>query len=183
VAAGEGRIDFEELDDRLGRAYSAKTYGQLRALVQDLRITAETTSGFITIGFTRATCTHREVAVEAVARSGWIRLILPEAGPPGSLRPALGRPGRAGQHEHLAHQQQGARDRGRGLADDHRDGAPGIRHPATSGTGSATASDSASAPSARAAGVTSAHERPAPGVSSRRSAQQRAPLPPIADER
>ncbi len=32
-AAAEGRIDFEELDDRLGQAYSAKTYGQLRALV------------------------------------------------------------------------------------------------------------------------------------------------------
>jgi len=116
VAAGEGRIDFEELDERLGQAYSAKTYGQLRALVEDLpveqalvpqtgalpepetlvlktkapnikqsgqwavprRITAETTSGFITIDFTQATCTHREVDVEAVARSGWIRLILPE---------------------------------------------------------------------------------------------------------
>jgi hypothetical protein len=42
------------------------------------RIMAETTTGFITIDFTQATCTHREVAVEAVARSGWIRLILPE---------------------------------------------------------------------------------------------------------
>jgi hypothetical protein len=27
VAAGEGRIDFEELDDRLRQAYSAKTCG------------------------------------------------------------------------------------------------------------------------------------------------------------
>ena len=116
VAAGEGRIDFEELDDRLGQAYSARTYGQLRELVADLpaepalppqrdalpepgtlvlktkapnikqsgrwavprRITAETTSGIITIDFTQATCAHREVAVEAVSRSGWIRLILPE---------------------------------------------------------------------------------------------------------
>jgi hypothetical protein len=42
------------------------------------RITAETTSGFITIDFTQATCAHREVAAEAVTRSGWIRLILPE---------------------------------------------------------------------------------------------------------
>jgi hypothetical protein len=115
-AAAEGRIDFEELDDRLGQAYSAKTYGQLRALVADLpdqhvallpqdalpepetlvlktkapnikqsgqwavprRITAETTSGIITIDFTQATCPHREVMVEAVTRSGWVRLILPE---------------------------------------------------------------------------------------------------------
>ena len=116
VAAGEGRIDLEELDDRLGQAYRAKTYDQLRALVADLpdqpasivpqdtlaepdtlviqtkapnikqsghwlvprRITAETTSGIITIDFTQATCPHREVMVEAVTRSGWVRLILPE---------------------------------------------------------------------------------------------------------
>ncbi len=116
VAAGEGRIDLEELDDRLGQAYRAKTYDQLRALVADLpvqpaaivpqdtlaepdtlviktkapnikqsgqwtvprRITAETTSGIITIDFTQATCPHREVAVEAVTGSGWVRLILPE---------------------------------------------------------------------------------------------------------
>jgi hypothetical protein len=115
VAAGEGRIDLEELDDRLGQAYGARTYGQLRALVADLpvqsvsergpdalaepetlvlkttapnvrqsgrwvvpqRITAETTSGIITIDFTQATCAHREVAVEAVSKTGWIRLILP----------------------------------------------------------------------------------------------------------
>lgn len=115
VAVAEGRIDFEELDDRLGQAYSAGTYGQLRALVADLpvqsvsergpdalaepetlvlkttapnvrqsgrwvvpqRITAETTSGIITIDFTQATCAHREVAVEAVSKTGWIRLILP----------------------------------------------------------------------------------------------------------
>jgi hypothetical protein len=115
IAAGEGRIDLEELDDRLGQAYGARTYGQLRALVADLplhpvslprqdllpepetlvlktkapnikqsgrwavpqRITAESTSGIITINFTQASCAHREVAVEAVTQSGWIRLILP----------------------------------------------------------------------------------------------------------
>lgn len=116
VAAGEGRLNFEELDERLGHAYSAGTYGQLRALVADLpavsarmsqvealpepltlvlktkapaikqsghwvvpqRIRAETASGWITIDFTQATCAHREVAVEAVCQSGWIRLILPD---------------------------------------------------------------------------------------------------------
>ena len=115
VAAGEGRIDLAELDDRLGQAYGARTYGQLRALVADLpvrsvsergpdalpepetlvlkttapnvkqsgrwvvpqRIIAETTSGIITIDFTQATCAHREVAVEAVSKTGWIRLTLP----------------------------------------------------------------------------------------------------------
>ena len=116
IAAAEGRIGFEELDDRVGQALSARTYGQLRALVADLpvqpasmsqpdagpepetlalktttpnikqsgrwavprRITAETKTGFITIDFTRATCAHREVTVEAVTMTGWIRLILPD---------------------------------------------------------------------------------------------------------
>ena len=156
IAAAEGRIDFEELDDRLGQAYSAKTYGQLRALVADLpdqhaallpqdavpepetlvlktrapnikqsgqwtvprRITAETTSGIITIDFTQATCPHREVMVEAVTRS-WVGPADPPRG--------LGRPGRAGQHQHRAHQQQGGRDRRPRRTDRHRDRAPGNR--------------------------------------------------------
>jgi hypothetical protein len=116
IAAGEGRIDLEELDERLGAAYRARTYGQLRVLVADLpvhpapiphhdavpepetlvlkttaanlkqsgrwtvprRITAESTTGFITIDFTQASCAHREVTVEAVTRHGRIRLILPD---------------------------------------------------------------------------------------------------------
>jgi hypothetical protein len=115
VAAGDGRIDLAELDDRLAQAYAAKTYGQLAVLVADLpvhsasipndalpepdtlvlktkapnlkqsgqwtvpqRITAESASGWITIDFTRASCAHREVAVEAVTQTGWIRLLLPE---------------------------------------------------------------------------------------------------------
>jgi Domain of unknown function (DUF1707) len=115
IAAGEGRIDLAELDERLDQAYAAKTYGQLRAVVADLpvrpvsipqpdavpepetlvlkttshnlrqsgrwvvprRIIADTTSAWITIDFTQATCAHREVDVEAVAQTGWIRLILP----------------------------------------------------------------------------------------------------------
>lgn len=115
IAAGEGRIDLAELDERLTQAYAAKTYGQLETLVADLpvrsasirhdglpepetlvlkttitnlkqsgqwvvprRITAETTVGIITIDFTQASCAHREVVVEAVAGSGWIRLWLPD---------------------------------------------------------------------------------------------------------
>jgi hypothetical protein len=115
IAAGDGRIDLAELDERLTQAYAAKTYGQLEVLVADLpahsvaipgdalpepntlvlktkspnikqsgqwivpqRITAESTSGIITIDFTQASCVHREVAVEAASRSGWIRLLLPE---------------------------------------------------------------------------------------------------------
>lgn len=116
IAAGDGRIDLAELEDRLGQAYAAKTYGQLEVLVADLpahstsisqanmlpepdtlvlktgtanikqsgqwvvphRVVAESTTGIITIDFTEASCAHREVAVEATSRTGWIRLILPD---------------------------------------------------------------------------------------------------------
>ena len=116
IAAGEGRIELWELDERLGQAYGARTYGELAPLVADLpaqppftsfpglsaepdtlvlqtttpnirqagrwivprRITAESTTGWITIDFTQASCAYREVTVEVITRTGWIQLILPE---------------------------------------------------------------------------------------------------------
>jgi hypothetical protein len=36
VAAGDGRLTLEELDERVGAALSARTYGELAALVSDL---------------------------------------------------------------------------------------------------------------------------------------------------
>jgi len=116
VAAGEGRIDLSELEERLGLLNRAKTYGELDLLVADLPqpppsltlsgtdtdpdtlvlrtttanirqaghwvvpklITAESTTGWITIDFTRAYCRHQEVTVEVVTKTGWIQLILPE---------------------------------------------------------------------------------------------------------
>jgi hypothetical protein len=36
LAAGDGRLDFDELDERLEAAYRAKTYGELEPLVADL---------------------------------------------------------------------------------------------------------------------------------------------------
>jgi len=36
MAAGDGRLDFDELDERLGAAYGARTYGELEPLVADL---------------------------------------------------------------------------------------------------------------------------------------------------
>ncbi len=36
TAAGDGRLDFDELDERLGAAYRAKTYAELEPLVADL---------------------------------------------------------------------------------------------------------------------------------------------------
>ena len=116
IAAGEGRIELWEPDERLGQAYGARTYGELAPLVADLpaqppitsfpglsaepdtlvlqtttpnirqagrwtvprRITAESTTGWITIDFTQASCAYREVTVEVMTRTGWIQLILPE---------------------------------------------------------------------------------------------------------
>jgi hypothetical protein len=124
IAASEGRIEPWELDDRLGRAYRAKTYGDLETLLADLpaqppftsylgvgpgicpgigsepetlvlrtttlnikqagrwivprRITAESTTGWITIDFTQASCAYREVTVEVITQTGWMQLILPE---------------------------------------------------------------------------------------------------------
>ena len=42
------------------------------------RITAESTTGWITIDFTQACCAYREVTVEVMTQTGWIQLILPE---------------------------------------------------------------------------------------------------------
>jgi hypothetical protein len=116
VAAREGRIEPWELEERLGQAYSAKTYGELATLLADLPaqprstsfpgigtepetlvlrtdtlnirqagrwvvprlITAESTTGWITIDFTQASCAYREVTVHVMTRTGWIQLILPE---------------------------------------------------------------------------------------------------------
>jgi DUF1707 SHOCT-like domain len=116
IAAGEGRIDLDELEERLGLVNAAKTYGELDLLVADLPhpppsrtltrgdavqdtlvlrtttanikqdghwvvpkvITAESTTGWITIDFTQAYCRHQEVTVEVVTKTGWIQLILPE---------------------------------------------------------------------------------------------------------
>ncbi|HET9124633.1 MAG TPA: RDD family protein [Solirubrobacteraceae bacterium] len=41
-AATEGRLDAEELDERLERAFAAKTYGELDTLVEDLPVTVGT---------------------------------------------------------------------------------------------------------------------------------------------
>jgi hypothetical protein len=41
-------------------------------------ITAESTTGWITIDFTQASCAYRDVTVQVVTRTGWIQLILPE---------------------------------------------------------------------------------------------------------
>ncbi len=41
-AAGDGRLDLEELDERLGAVYSAKTYGELEPITRDLPTSSST---------------------------------------------------------------------------------------------------------------------------------------------
>ncbi len=45
VAAGDGRLTPEELDERVGAALTARTYGELAALVSDLPAAAESSAG------------------------------------------------------------------------------------------------------------------------------------------
>ncbi|MEK0098375.1 DUF1707 domain-containing protein [Streptomyces sp. A475] len=107
VAAGEGRIDLAELEERLERAYASKTYAELEALVADLpaggrpgadtlvlkthmstikqagpwvvppRIVAESRMLNILIDFTKATCLHREVTLEASCGMGSVQVVVP----------------------------------------------------------------------------------------------------------
>lgn len=44
-AAGEGRLDLEELDERLGRSYAARTYADLAVLTRDLPNSARSVPG------------------------------------------------------------------------------------------------------------------------------------------
>jgi len=45
VAAGDGRLTLEELDQRVGAALTARTYGELAALVSDLPAASESPAG------------------------------------------------------------------------------------------------------------------------------------------
>lgn len=105
-AATEGRIDFAELDERLGAVYSAKIQRDLDVLTADLpeqagdapplilhtksgsvkkkgywrvptHIEAECTSGSIKLDFTEAECRHTEVTIKATAGSGAVVLVVP----------------------------------------------------------------------------------------------------------
>jgi hypothetical protein len=45
VAAGDGRITPEELDERVGAALTARTYGELAALISDLPAAPQSPAG------------------------------------------------------------------------------------------------------------------------------------------
>jgi hypothetical protein len=83
VAAREGRIELWELDvgpepDALVLRTTTPNIRQEGRWIVPRLITAESTTGWITIDFTQASCAYREVTVEVVTRTGWIQLILPD---------------------------------------------------------------------------------------------------------
>lgn len=106
AAAGDGRIELAELDERLNAVYQSRTRAELATTTADLEphptstkpltlrtksgvmkrtdrwnvpaeIIAESTSGYITLDFTQATVGHRIVSVHATTKSGQILLIVP----------------------------------------------------------------------------------------------------------
>ncbi|MFF2010217.1 DUF1707 domain-containing protein [Streptomyces sp. NPDC058195] len=107
-AAGEGRIDLDELDTRLGQALAAKTYAELAPLTEDLVpievaageplvlkgglhgvkragvwkvppvIRAQGGMGGVRIDFTRAECRLREITLEVRGEMGGVRIVIPE---------------------------------------------------------------------------------------------------------
>lgn len=105
-AVGDGRLELAELDDRLSAVYAARTRGELTSATADLEpaeidtppltlrtksgtmkrtgawtapaeITAECTSGSIKLDFTAATVPHREMLVQASAKSGHVVVVVP----------------------------------------------------------------------------------------------------------
>jgi hypothetical protein len=74
VAAGEGRIELWELDERLGQAYGAKTYGELAALLADLPVA----SPFPGVGAEPDTLVLRTTTPNIRQEGRWIVLILPD---------------------------------------------------------------------------------------------------------
>nr|WSW67560.1 DUF1707 domain-containing protein [Streptomyces sp. NBC_00995] len=106
-AAAEGRIDLEELDERLGLALTARTHAELAPLTDDLgpaviesgepltlkggihgaqrtgrwkvppRIAAYGGMGGVLLDFTRAECRLREVEVEVDAQMAGVVFVLP----------------------------------------------------------------------------------------------------------
>ncbi|MEU2246957.1 DUF1707 domain-containing protein [Streptomyces sp. NPDC019224] len=107
-AAAEGRIDLDELNERLELALTAKTYGELVPLTDDLgpvaveagepltlrggmhkvrrtgswkvpaRIVVSGGLGGALLDFSRAECRLGEVEVEVDAQMGGVRIVVPE---------------------------------------------------------------------------------------------------------
>ncbi len=92
VAAGDGRLTSEELDERLEKAFNAKTYGELAALTSDLPVTARPSAVLTPVQpkeVARISCTSGHAArdgrwvvpkrLEVKVTSGHVKLDLTEA--------------------------------------------------------------------------------------------------------
>ena len=107
-AAAEGRIDLDELDVRLSKALTAKTYADLDALTADLppeapvsqeplvlsggmhgetrtgrwdvppRIIAYGGMGSVKLDFTQVECRLPEIAIEAQGEMGGVTIVIPD---------------------------------------------------------------------------------------------------------
>lgn len=106
AAASDGRLELDELDERLTAVYQAKTRSELAVATSDLEtaalastplslqtksgtlrrtglwtapteINAEVQSGTIKLDFTEARVPHREIVVRAKAKSGSVVVIVP----------------------------------------------------------------------------------------------------------
>src|SRR5437588_3988101 len=73
-AAGEGRLLTEELEDRLGAVFSARTYGELESVVSDLPAPREP-SGHRTPLWARATIALA-IAMAAIAVLAVVALVV-----------------------------------------------------------------------------------------------------------
>jgi len=77
AAHGEGRLDTAELEDRLGRCYAAKTYGDLDALVADLpRPRAERRRQPVRIGPARLVPILLLVALAVAWHAAWLAWLI-----------------------------------------------------------------------------------------------------------
>ncbi|GGV16266.1 hypothetical protein GCM10010182_41340 [Actinomadura cremea] len=104
VAAGDGRLGPADLDERVERALTASTHGELRALLRDLpapaedelhlqaargnversgpwtlprRLRVDVRAGNATLDLTQAVAVHADLDVEAAVVNGTLRIIAP----------------------------------------------------------------------------------------------------------
>ena len=74
LAAGDGRLTLEELDERVGAALTARTYGELTALVSDLPAARDTPAGPPGApGPKTWSASSATIVVRGVTASGWCR--------------------------------------------------------------------------------------------------------------
>jgi len=86
VAAGDGRLTAEELDERIEAALTSRTYGELAALLVDLPeagpawgagVAAAARSGSVLLDLTQAVVSAPALEIEVAVSSGSVTLLVP----------------------------------------------------------------------------------------------------------